>query len=84
MPENAFFFEDEQGVKHDAEILNEFVDDDEAERAVGLRIIRDYVRDGNSLEEALELFGSEELQLSHADGKLTIEDIEAAVDDDDQ
>ena len=81
MPGRIFFHEDENGVKHDIEHLSEFLNDDDANLTSTLLVIRDNVEDGGSLEEALSLFGTAEMQAAYASGELTFADINAALAD---
>jgi len=78
MPGKVFFYEDECGTKRDVEYLEEF-HSEEGELFVMLQVILDFVERGHSLDEGVELFGTEELRQYHAEDRLTKADLEIAL-----
>ena len=81
MAGQIFFHEDENGVKQDVEHLAEFLNDEDAELNSTMLTIQEYVSDGGTLEEAIELFGSEELLAAFSSGELQMQDIKEAIEE---
>ena len=81
MPGQFFYYEDEEGVRQDADIHEEVLDNPVADLYYTLRTIRQHVDDGNSLEDAVALFGSDELREAYAEGKFTLDDVDEALSD---
>ena len=81
MPGRMFFYTDENGVQRDAEILNEALDNAEAEMFTTLQAIRQHIDGGGTLEDALGLFAPVEMRQAYANGEFTLEDIDEALDE---
>ncbi|MEM6654819.1 MAG: hypothetical protein AAF596_03365 [Planctomycetota bacterium] len=70
--ERFFYTEGEDGKRQDAEIQEPFLAASEASSFFALEVIREHVEEGATIEEALDLFGTDELRAAHAAGTLDI------------
>ena len=75
-----FFARDEAGEKQDNWIHEPILENEDADLFFRLQVILDHVEDGASLEDAVALFGGEDMQKAYADGNFTIDDIRATLD----
>ena len=74
-----FYARDDKGLKQDAWIHEPILEDSDADLFFRLQVIRDHVDDGHPLEDAVDLFGGEEMQRAFAAGKFTLDDIDATL-----
>ena len=80
MPGKMFYYRDEDGTPQDADIHEEVLNNPLADLYFTLRNLRAHVDDGHTLEQALMLFGSEQLRQAYDDGKFTLAEIDEALD----
>ena len=78
---SAFYVLDEHGQKQDAGIHDPLLENADADLVFCLEVIRDHVRDGASLEDAVALFGNEQATAALEDGSLTLETLAQALGD---
>ena len=71
----VLYYRDEDGKRQDVGIHEPFINDPESDLYFVMATIRDHVEAGDSFEDALELFGTEELQAAVASGQIGEEEL---------
>lgn len=84
MPGQFFYYTDTDGDRQDADIHEAVLDNPLADLFFMLTTIRQHVDEGHDFAEAVELFGNDQLRAAHTDGKLTLDDIDVALNPDEE
>ena len=78
--DRIFFYRDENGKKQDAEIHGPLLNDPEIDLYLTLAQIRDYVAEGNSFDDAVDLFANADLAVAVTAGRVTQEELMDALE----
>ena len=73
---------DDQGVKQDADVHNDVLDNVVAGQTFAVQVIYEHVKDGNDFVDAVALFGGDDLREALARGDLTWEELRLAAEAD--
>lgn len=69
--DNRFlYYVDENGQRRDDAIHEPFLNDPQRQTMFQLLVIRDHVEEGNSLDDAVALFGTDFIRQAHREGQL--------------